>query len=443
MKIANPCCATNAEIATQPQEDDSSAVFEQLESNVRTYCRSFPAVFTKAKGAILFDERGRKYIDFLAGAGALNYGHNPDFIQHRLVEYLLDDGVSQGLDLHTTAKREFLLNFQRVVLQPRGLDYKVQFCGPTGANSIEAALKLARMATKRTGVVSFTGGWHGMTTGCLAVTGNQEHRAAAGVPLHSVIRCPYPTGPNPISNGLELLNAWFSDSSSGVELPAAVILETVQAEGGIYVAPSEWLKQLRELCDKFGILMIVDDVQAGCGRTGSFFSFERAKFTPDIVCLSKSIGGYGLPMSIVLMRRDLDCWQPGQHTGTFRGNQLAYVAASAALQLWAQGDFENQIERRSRLVERVLRDRISAYNSRITYRGLGLIWGVDLSQIGSTSMAKCVSKNCFDNGLIIERCGRDDETLKILPPLNIDEEHLIAGLDILEAAIRKEVPPTD
>lgn len=321
----------------------------------------------------------------------------------------------------------------------RGLDYKVQFVGPTGANSIEAALKLARMATKRTGVVSFTGGWHGMSAGCLAVTGNQEHRAAAGMPLHSVIRCPYPTGPVPITNGLELLSSWFSDSSSGVELPAAVILETVQAEGGIYVAPTPWLKQLRQLCDKFGILMIVDDVQAGCGRTGSFFSFERARIIPDIVCLSKSIGGYGLPMSLVLMRRELDCWQPGQHTGTFRGNQLAYVAATAALELWAAGDFESQIEHRSQLIQHYLRDRIAARHPRIHYRGLGLIWGVDLSQVGSTAAAKRVSRRCFENGLIIERCGRDDETLKILPPLTIDEDHLVAGLDVLDAALREEL----
>ena len=412
-----------------------ASIFEHLESNVRTYCRSFPAVFKKAKGAILTDEKGREYIDFLAGAGALNYGHNPDFIKHRLVEYLLDDGVTQGLDLHTVIKREFLEIFERIVLGPRNLDYKVQFCGPTGANSIEAALKLARIATQRANVVSFTGGWHGMTAGCLAVTGNQEHRAAAGVPLHSVTRCPYPTGPRAISNGLELLESWLTDSSSGVELPAAVILETVQGEGGIYVAPTEWLKRLRELCDQFGILLIIDDVQAGCGRTGTFFSFERAGIVPDIVCLSKSIGGYGLPMSLVLMRRTLDCWQPGQHTGTFRGNQLAYLAATAALELWAEHDFEDSIAHRSQIIEHFLQDRIAALHPRIAYRGLGMIWGVDMGQVGSTVVAKRVSKRCFENGLIIERCGRDDETLKILPPLNIDEDHLIAGLEILSAAI--------
>ncbi len=416
-----------------------TAVFDELESNVRTYCRSFPTVFTKAKGALLFDEHGRSYVDFLAGAGALNYGHNPEFIRHQLIEYLQDEGIMQGLDLHTVPKRQFLQAFQDHVLLPRGLDYKVQFCGPTGANAIEAALKLARMATGRINVVSFTGGWHGMTAGCLAVTGNQEHRAAAGVPLPFVVRCPYPVGPFAVTNGLELLQSLFRDSSSGVELPAAILLETVQAEGGIFVAPTEWLKRLRQLCDTFGILLIVDDVQAGCGRTGTFFSFERAGIIPDIVCLSKSIGGYGLPMSLVLMRRSLDCWKPGQHTGTFRGNQLAFVAATAALQLWKDDTFMDQIEERSKIVEEFLVTRIVSMDPAIEIRGLGLIWGVDLSKVGSSDFAKSVSRRCFENGLIIERCGREDSTLKILPPLNIAKEHLLLGLGILEEAIRHEL----
>ncbi|MEQ1829279.1 MAG: diaminobutyrate--2-oxoglutarate transaminase [Pirellula sp.] len=419
--------------------ESDTTIFEHLESNVRTYCRSFPAVFTKASGALLFDEHGKQYIDFLAGAGALNYGHNPKFIQHSLIEYLQDEGIVQGLDLHTVPKRKFLETFEKVILEPRGLDYKVQFCGPTGANSIEAALKLARLATGRTNIVSFTGGWHGMSAGCLAITGNLEHRAGAGVPLSHVVRCPYPVGPFAVTNGLELLQSMFRDSSSGVELPAAIILETVQGEGGIYVAPTEWLQQLRKLCDRFGILLIVDDVQAGCGRTGTFFSFERAGIEPDIVCLSKSIGGYGLPMSLVLMRRSLDCWKPGLHTGTFRGNQLAYVAATAALQLWQSDEFAHAIADRAQLVEEYLRCRIAKINDLIEVRGIGLIWGVDLTKVGGSDLAKRVSRTCFANGLIVERCGRGDETLKILPPLNISKEHLLAGFAILEKAILLEL----
>ncbi len=420
-------------------EDPIPSVFESHESNVRTYCRSFPAVFTNARGSLVFDEGGNRYIDFLAGAGALNYGHNPEFIREHLIDYLRSEGIVQGLDFHTVPKREFLETFSKHILEPRGLDYKVQFCGPTGANSIEAALKLVRLATGRTNVVSFTGGWHGMTAGCLSITGNQEHRAAAGVPLANVTRCPYPVGPHQVTNGIELLYSWFSDSSSGVEIPAAVILETVQGEGGIFVAPNEWLQRLRRLCDQFGILLVIDDVQAGCGRTGAFFSFERAGIVPDVVCLSKSIGGYGLPMSLLLMRRELDCWQPGQHTGTFRGNQLAFIAAKAALELWKTDAFAIEVARRSQMIETFLYSQVLAIAPSIMIRGLGMMWGVDLSSLGSGEFSKRVSRRAFEHGLIIERCGRDDTTLKILPPLNIVEGHLLEGLEIMAEAIRHEV----
>ncbi len=418
---------------------DAFDLFERLESNVRTYCRSFPAIFAKAQGALLYDEGGRRYIDFLAGAGALNYGHNPRFLRDRLIEYLQNDGVVQALDLHTSTKRDFLRCFEEVILKPRKLDYKIQFCGPTGANSLEAAMKLARLATGRTHIVSFTGGWHGMTSGCLAVTGNLEHRAAAGVPLPFVVRCPFPVGPYAVSNGIELLRSWFMDSSSGVERPAAILLETVQGEGGIFVAPVSWLQELRSLCDEFGILLIIDDVQAGCGRTGNFFSFERASIVPDIVCLSKSIGGYGLPMSLVLMKRELDCWQPGQHTGTFRGNQLAFLAASAAIELWRDDVFASAIAHKSALIDSYLRTVVSPIHPNIEYRGLGMIWGIDLSKVGSSQSVQRISKECFAKGLIIERCGRNDTILKILPPLTILESELKEGLDIVSNAIRMEL----
>jgi diaminobutyrate-2-oxoglutarate transaminase len=384
-------------------------------------------------------QHGGEYIDFLAGAGALNYGHNPPFIRELLVDYLLQDGIVQGLDLHTVAKRRFLETLEKIIFEPRGMDYKVQFCGPTGANSIEAALKLARLATGRLNMVSFTGGWHGMTTGCLAITGNQEHRAAAGVPLTHVVRCPYPVGPLAVSNGLEILESFLGDSSSGVEVPAAVILETVQAEGGVYVAPIEWLQRLQQFCHRHEILLIVDDVQAGCGRTGTFFSFERAGITPDIICLSKSIGGYGLPMSLVLMRRYLDCWKPGLHTGTFRGHQLAYVAATAALELWKNNTLSHEIKERERIADYLLHHRIAGLDSGIEIRGIGMIWGIDLSKVGGSDLARRVSARCFRNGLIVERCGRDDDTLKILPPLTIEKDVFSTGLEILRGSLEIEL----
>src|SRR5436190_7416239 len=311
------------------------SIYERLESDVRSYCRSFPASFTRAKGARLTADDGRTYIDFLAGAGALNYGHNHERIKGAILEYLAADGVIQGLDLHTPAKAAFLETFERLILEPRGLSYKVQFTGPTGTNAVEAAFKLARKATGRTGIFAFAGGYHGHSLGGLAATANRDHRAAAGVPLDNVTFMPFPFGQTAQIDTLGYLEAVLNDSHSGVELPAAVIVETVQGEGGVCVAPAEWMQRLRRICDDHGILLIVDDIQAGCGRTGPFFSFERAGIVPDLVTVSKSISGYGLPMSLVLMRPELDVWQPAEHTGTFRGNQLAFVAAEAALGVFA------------------------------------------------------------------------------------------------------------
>ena len=410
----------------------SVAVFDEMESNVRTYCRSFPTVFTRAKGSILFDEEGRSYIDFFAGAGALNYEHNPDFIREKLIEYLASDGITHALDMFTTTKRDFLETFRDVVLRPRGLDYKVQSCGPTGANAVEAALKLARLATGRVPVASFSGGWHGMTMACLSVTGNREHRAAAGAPLPFTSVLPFPDGPYKLSDALAYTGSLFDDPNSGLDLPAALILETVQGEGGIYVAPVEWLRGIRALCDRHGVLLIVDDIQAGCGRTGSFFSFERAGIVPDIVTLSKSIGGYGLPMSLVLMKRELDVWQPGQHTGTFRGNQLSFLAATAALDLWKTKAFETGIAERGAIIEKSLRERIAPLHPQAQVRGLGLMWALDLTRAGGPDAAKEIAQGCFNHGLILERCGRDDTVIKIMPPLNIEKDLLQRGCRILE-----------
>jgi diaminobutyrate-2-oxoglutarate transaminase len=391
-------------------------------------------VFARAKDAMLFDEAGKGYIDFFAGAGALNYGHNPDFIKPLLVEYLLQDKVIHGLDMFTTAKRDFLENFERIILAPRNLDYKIQFCGPTGANSVEAALKLARLVTGRTNVASFTGGWHGMSSGCLSVTANRGHRSAGG-PLANSTFLPFADGPRPIGDSLSYIESLFEDPNSGLDLPAAIILETVQAEGGIYPAPPEWLRGIRTLCDRWGVLLIADDIQVGCGRTGSFFSFEEAGIVPDIVCLSKSIGGYGLPMSLVLMRRHLDQWAPGQHTGTFRGNQLAFVAATAALKLWENQDFLAALAKRSAMLEATLRS-IVQRNPDLTLRGRGFIWGLDFTAAGGPKAAAAISRQAFESGLIIESCGRDDVVLKILPPITTNEDVLARGCEILSDAIQ-------
>jgi diaminobutyrate-2-oxoglutarate transaminase len=408
-------------------------VFERMESNVRTYSRTFPAVFDRAKGALLYDENGKVYVDFFSGAGALNYGHNPDFIKEKLIEHLTSDRMVHGLDLATVVKRDFLHAFETIVLQPRKLDYKVQFCSPSGASSVEAAIALARRVTGRSGIAAFTGSWHGMTNGCLSVTSNRAHRASAGVPLPAATFLPFDDGPYQVRDSLGYIAHLLDDASSGVDLPAAVIVESIQAESGVYVASPEWLRGLRALCDRLGVLMIVDDVQAGCGRTGDFFSFEAAGIVPDIVCLSKSIGGYGLPMAIVLMRRAHDQWQPGEHTGTFRGNQLAFVAALAALEVWQDESFPELLRGRSARLESALRTIVSRRPG-LALRGRGFLWAVDFTDAGGPNAAAKAARRAFDNGLVIERCGRNDVALKVLPPITIDETELRRGLDLLADA---------
>src|SRR4051794_6758010 len=419
-----------------PAADLGTTIYDRLESNVRSYCRSFPATFTSAKGAWVWSADGAPYLDFLAGAGALNYGHNHPAIKHALVEYVLDDGVVQGLDLHTAAKERFLETLERLILAPRGLNYKVQFTGPTGTNAVEAAFKIARKATGRTGIFAFAGGYHGHSLGSLAATANREHRAAAGVALDNVTFMPFPFGATTGFDTLDYMEAVLNDGHSGVEVPAAVIVETVQGEGGVCIAPASWLQRLRRICDKHEILLIIDDIQAGCGRTGPFFSFERAGIVPDLVTVSKSISGYGLPMSIVLIKPEHDVWQPAEHTGTFRGNQMAFVTAAAALEVFVSENLERATARHADHIERRLTNEVVALDGRIEIRGAGMIWGIDLAGIDSSgALAKEISRRCFRAGLIIERVGRSDTVLKLLPPLVIESADLDHGIDVLVVAI--------
>ena len=274
-----------------PEERDTVAtgIFEDRESAVRSYCRVWPKVFDQAAGSWLYDEDGRAYLDFFAGASALNYGHNNPALKQALLDYLVGDRVIHSLDMYTVAKREFLTAFDELILRPRQLDYRVQFPGPAGANAVEAALKLARMATGRTEVISFTGAFHGMTLGALAVTDSKLHRDGAGVPLVNAITVPFGCRLDAGEPGLPGIERLLQDSGASPDEVAAVIVETVQAEGGIKVASLEWLSELSELCQRHGVLLIVDDVQMGCGRTGPFFSFEAAGIKPDMsACPSPS-----------------------------------------------------------------------------------------------------------------------------------------------------------
>ncbi|AKG21614.1 diaminobutyrate--2-oxoglutarate transaminase [Calothrix sp. 336/3] len=409
-------------------------IFETRESKVRSYCRSFPTLFHRAKGAFIYSESGAAYIDFLAGAGALNYGHNNDYIKRKVISYLDADAIAHGLDFHTSAKEKFISKFTETVLTPKNLDYRLQFCGPTGTNAVEAALKLARKVKKRPGIFSFMGGYHGMTLGSLSISGNRDIKAGAYGTSSNVAFMPYPFGFMESFDTIEFIESVLNDVNSGVEKPAAIIFETVQAEGGVIVAPIEWMQRLRNLCDRHDILLICDDIQVGCGRTGPFFSFERANIIPDMVVLSKSIGGYGFPMSLLLLKPELDIWEPGEHNGTFRGNQLAFVGGTAALEYREIVNLEKEVKIKESFLNNFLIEQIASISERIKIRGMGLIWGIDISHLDDANLAKKITSRCFELGLIIEKAGRNNTVIKILPPLTIEMPILEQGCSIIKQA---------
>jgi len=420
-----------------PQSDasttDDPTGFTALESEVRSYSRAWPVVFDRAVGATVYAEDGTEYLDFFAGAGSLNYGHNNPILKKVLLDFLADDRMVHTLDMFTTARREFLQTFRTNILEPRGLDHKVVFPGPGGANAVEAALKLARKVTGRESVINFTNAFHGMTLGALSVTGNSMKRGGAGIPLVHATPMPYDDYFNGDVDDFQYFQRMLEDGGSGLNEPAAVIVETVQGEGGINAARAEWLRGLAELCKAHGILLILDDIQMGCGRTGGFFSFEEAGIVPDIICLSKSISGYGMPMAITLVRPELDVWEPGEHNGTFRGFAPAFATASEAIRTyWSDDTLENEVKAKGLIVESAFNSVVSRHpDHELLSKGRGLARGL---QLPDGELAGRVTQYAFEHGLLVETSGPDSEVVKLLPPLTITEDELRRGLAILDEA---------
>lgn len=415
-----------------------TAIYERRESAVRSYSRSMPRQFNRAQDVWLHDAQGGRYLDFLSGCSSLNYGHNHPVLKEALLDYIMADGITHGLDMHTDAKTDFLEALEDVILKPRGLDYRAMFTGPTGTNAVEAAIKLARKVTGREMIIAFTNGFHGMSLGALACTGNAQKRAGAGVPLSHVSHEPYDGYFGPGVNTAELLDQRLSDPSSGLDAPAAILVETVQGEGGLNVASPEWLRAIAAIARKHDALLIIDDIQAGCGRTGRFFSFEDSGVTPDIVTLAKSLSGMGLPFALTLFRPELDVWSPGEHNGTFRGNNHAFVTATAAIRhFWADEGFQADIARKGDLLKQRLDGMAERHD--LSTRGRGMMRGID---VGTGEAASAITEACFAQGLIIETSGAHDEIVKVLAPLVIDDALLSAGLDILERAIARTMAPS-
>ncbi|MBU1305741.1 MAG: diaminobutyrate--2-oxoglutarate transaminase [Alphaproteobacteria bacterium] len=406
------------------------ATFDRVESQVRSYSRSFPKLFDRALGATIFDATGKSYTDFLSGCSSLNYGHNDPDLKAALIDYIAGDGIAHGLDMFTRAKEEFLASFERNILKPRGLNHHIQFTGPTGANAVEAALKLARKVTGRDNVISFTNGFHGVTLGALAATGNGKHRRGASTPLSGVTRAAFDGYYGATINTADLLERQLSDPSSGIDAPAAIIVETVQGEGGLNAASPEWLRQIEAIARRHGALFIIDDIQAGCGRTGGFFSFDGMGLSPDMITMAKSLSGMGLPLAVTLIKPEYDVWKPAEHNGTFRGNNHAFITAAAALdKFWADDRFAAAVADKADYLAERLGAIADEHDMRT--KGRGMMLGVDA---GTGERAAAICRQCFAGGLIIETSGSFDEVVKVLAPLTISKAQLGAGLDTLEAA---------
>ena len=427
------------------------SIFEQRESNLRAYCRVYPTVFDKAINARQIDEQGNEYIDFFAGAGVLNFGHNNTRMTEAVVKYIQSNGVTHSLDMSTTAKRDFMERFTRVVLEPRNMPHLMQFVGPTGTNAVEAAMKLARRVTNRQEIVAFNHGFHGMTLGSLAATANSYFRGAAGVPLNHVSHRPFGSEQEGIASdlggGLEdlkYLRAQYQDSSSGLTLPAAFLVEVVQAEGGVNVAQKPWLEELGRLARDIGALLILDDIQVGMGRTGSFFSFDDYDVDPDIVCLAKGLGGMGTPLAMNLVKPEHDKhWSPGEHTGTFRGQSLSFVAGSEALGYFENDELMQSVREKTESVEQALSPLTqqvtqtpSGVKATVQIRGKGMIQGID---VGNGDIAKAIVEQCFSDGLLLGACGTGGSVVKLIPPLTIPDEDLQQGLAIVVNAVQNQL----
>lgn len=397
-------------------------VSDSRESNVRSYSRAWPVEFDRAEGVWLEAVGGRRYLDFFAGAGSLNYGHNNSVLREALVRHLERGGTVQSLDMATTARRAFLESFTKRVLVPRGMQHLVQFPGPAGTNAVEAALRLARKVTKRSLVLYFEGSYHGMSLGASSVSSGSE--AARNGRRFDTCAVPFATDPDSL---LRLRRALAEDP------PAAVILETVQGEGGIRLAEPAWLRAVSALCAESGALLVVDDIQMGAGRTGPYLSCEDAAVAPDIVCLSKSLSGYGMPLSLLLVRPEHDVWSPGEYSGTFRGFDLAMVTARAALEHYWLDDAltHSTLALGARAIDR-LRTGLEATPA--TVRGRGLAIGIELPD---AAWARAVSRTAFAAGLLIETCGADGQVVKLIPPLTISPDELVMGVDLVVDAVEQ------
>ncbi len=429
------------------------------ESNARSYPRRIPLALQEAHGLYVRDTQGQLFMDCLAGAGTLALGHNHP-VAIEAMRQTLDSGLPlHTLDLTTPVKDRFVEDLFAALPENFARHARIQFCGPTGADGIEAALKLARIATGRKPVMSFSGGYHGMTLGTLSLMGNLGPKQALGslmadvqfLPYPYDYRCPFGIGGEAgVDAGLHFIEQLLGDPESGVLPPAAIVVEVVQGEGGVIPAPVRWLQGLRQLTRKHGVALIIDEVQTGIGRTGKLFAFEHAGIEPDILVLSKAIGG-GLPLSVVVYREELDTWKPGSHAGTFRGNQMAMAAGAATLRHIISENLPGHADVMGQRLMSSLRQLQSDYPCLGQVRGRGLMVGVEIvsdapgdSRVpaADTALAQAIQRQCLHLGVILELGGRHGAVVRFLPPLIIQAEEVDVLVSIFQVALEKAIAET-
>ncbi len=427
-----------------------------FESSARSYPRKFPFALKKAKGSWVEDVEGNKYLDFLCGAGTLALGHNDDEVAKAMMELISSDAPLHTLDLTTPAKDRFVETVLSVLPAEMKDNVKIQFCSPSGTDATDAAIKLCKTATGRGSVIAFSGGYHGMGHGALSLTGNLNAKAKVqnlmpGVqfmPYPYSYRCPFGLGGEA---GAKACASYFErmlkDPESGVTLPAAVIIEPIQGEGGVIPAPESFLQAVRRVTKELGIPLIVDEIQCGTGRSGDFFAFQKSGIIPDVILMSKAIGG-SQPMSIVVYDKSLDKWTAGAHAGTFRGNQLAMAAGTVVMRRVSSPEFLADVRKKGDYLKQAL-ERLKSEVSIIgDVRGRGLMLGVEFidpdgprdimgNPEPSGTIAAAIQRECFENHLIMEKGGRNGSVMRCLCALNVSMDDIDAMIGIFSAAVRK------
>jgi len=442
--------ANNASIITSEIPGKESkrllALQQELEGSIVSYPVGLPIAIKKAKGAIIEDVDGNRFIDFFSGAGVLNVGHcNPDVL--RRVSAQQEDLIHM-LDFPTENKINFIQKILSYLPEAVRKDYKVSFCGPTGSDAVEAAVKLAKHKTGRSSIVSFYGSYHGMTSGALALTSNIRFRENMSslmpgvhfIPYSYCYRCNY----NKAAKSCQFdcsdhLAAILENQHSGIPKPAAVILEPIQGEGGTIVPKDGYLDRIIEIAHRNDVLVIFDEVQCGFFRTGKFIESLNINTMPDIITMSKGLGGIGFPISAIIYKKSIESWGPGDHIGTFRGNQVSIAAGTAALDFVADNDIENHTVSMGAYLMTLLNDLASENPYIGDVRGKGLFIGIEYvmdkrSKKPFPEMVKQLKKKCFENGLLFETGGHFNNVIRFLPPLIINKEIIDNAMQIFKNA---------